>query len=244
MKPQSFIAIGGCHVEGFGARGKKSFVKVFEELTSYTAACTRGTFALKKAGEINTVIQEHDPEIILLQLGNYEFHASIKKMIKSGNGSQKSSAKSTASKTSLIKQKSGQAMVVELPAPKKVGFFNRYLIMPFIFTLQIRKNKKFLEEVKTVIKNNPQREFIMVAPLPCLKATDNFIRSKAGLFMKRFLSDCSNVNFINLHGRVPQDKRLFYDPFHFNAFGHKKIGHLIASKLQIVPQQKLATAAM
>jgi hypothetical protein len=193
--------------------------------------------------EINTAIKEHDPEMVLLQLGNYEFHASIRKIIKS-KSKHKASSSSSVAASPLIDQKPGQALIVELPAPKKVSFINRYFVMPLIFALHVRKNKKYFEEIKSIIKNNPGREFIMIAPLPCLKATDNFIRTKAGVFMKRFLSDCSNVNFINLHGRIPQDKRLFYDPYHFNAFGHKKIGYLVASKVQAIPEQKLATAAI
>jgi hypothetical protein len=246
MKPCSFVAIGGCHVEGYGANGNKSFINVIDENTPYFPVFTRSTFAIKRNTEIAEAILKHDPEMILLQLGNYEFHASIKKMIKkkkSSSSSGSSSSMTSSSMTSSGSSFSSSAVILPFDDKPGVNIFQRYFLLPLIWKILYRKNGKNLEKIKEIVSQNPNREFVFLSPFPCLKNSDDFVRNKAGKFMKIYFEGMKNVTFIDLHGKIQRDKRLFADPFHFNAIGHKKIGRLISAELQKLIEKKGALAA-
>lgn len=222
-------------MQGYGANGKKSFVQVVEETTDQTAIHKVGVFPLKQNGKIIDFIGEYDPDMVLLQLGNYEYHASLKRILKkrkkgSGLGSSSSEASATPN-------------TIPLTAPRKLHPLHRFIILPVIWIVLKRRTVLHLKLIKEYIKFYPDKKFVVLSPLVCLKETDNYIRQKGGQLMFRLFGGMANVTFINTHEILPADKRIFSDPFHLNAVGHKLLGEKVARRMLESFQSKIYLAA-
>jgi hypothetical protein len=231
MKNPSMLVFGGCHVAGYGVGKNASFIHHITTNTPIESQCIYPNFQLKKVIEIQEKIDQDDPDIILLQLGNHEFHASLKKLF--ARKKKKKSNSDSAEKSSSSLVPSEPAIMYNSVNGKKALNIFRLLLCQFIWKLILRRNYKYLFQLRNTILENPDKEFIVLSPIPCLKKADWLIRSKAGMLYKKIFGSFSNVTFIDLFSMVPSDERFFKDAAHLNRSGHRLLGRSVAREVKI-----------
>ncbi len=232
MKQGSFIAVGGCHVSGHAINSNPSFVQLAENQTGLTCISKETHFPLKKIAQLDLLIEKNDPEKILLQLGNYEFHASIKRLLKKKK--KKKSSQKKEGDESISKNGSPLSANISSGSFKKetgIEPLVRMFVLPFIWLFLLNCNRSYLKRIQELTKKYSSKQFFILSPIPCLKYSDNYIRRKAAKFINKLLSLQPNVVFIDLFEHLPQYKALYVDTFHLNAIGHQKLGKIVSNEI-------------
>jgi hypothetical protein len=232
MKQGSFIAVGGCHVGGHAINSSPSFVQLTESQTGLTCILKEAHFPLKKISQLDFLIEKNDPEKILLQLGNYEFHASIKRLLKKKKKNNSSSGKEGISH-SVSKNDSSLSSTLSGGFKKETRIepLLRMFVLPFIWLFLLNRNRLYLTRVQELTKKYSSKQFFILSPIPSLKYSDNYIRRKAAKFINKLLSLQPNVICIDLFEQLPRYKALYVDSFHLNAIGHKKLGKIVSNEM-------------
>ena len=233
MKQGSFIAVGGCHISGYAIASNPSFVQLTETRTGLTCILKQPHFPLKKINQLDAMIEESNPEKVLLQLGNYEFHASIKRLLKKKKkkNSRSLNVEHDLSSSSENPSSAANSSLVGFKNERRIEPFLRMIVLPFIWLFLLNRNRAYLKKVYELTKKHSSKQFFILSPIPCLKFSDNYIRRKAAKFINKLLALQPNVIFIDLFDHLPQYKALYIDTFHLNAIGHKKLGKIVSSEI-------------
>jgi hypothetical protein len=232
MNQGSFIAVGGCHVGGHAIDSNPSFVQLTENQTGLTCILKEAHFPLKKISQLDVLIEKNDPEKILLQLGNYEFHASIKRLLKKKKKKKASQQGIINEQVSTNSSSSSSSIpIMSFKNEKGLEPLVRMLVLPFIWLFLLKRNRLYLKRIQEMTEKYSSKQFFILSPMPCLKYSDNYIRNKAGKFISKLLASQSNVIFIDLFKHLPRYERLYIDTFHLNATGHKKLGKIVSNEI-------------
>lgn len=226
---ETMIAIGGCHVAGFKVGEENSFVNVIAKSTGFILTHRAPQYQIKKTSGIREKINTCHPDVVLLQLGNHEFSASLEQILK-----KKDTDTTTQNEYTFPGKKEFSKKSLPLPevSDRKAGFFLRNLLTPFIWGYLAYKNFKHLKNIRHIIKENPGTQFIILSPIPCLNTADNYVRRKAARWFKWMFAGLPNVKFIDLFRYIAVDKRYFEDPAHLNATGHRILGRIISQYMK------------
>lgn len=230
----TIIAIGGCHVAGYKVGDDYSFVNNIVRNTGLSCIHKVPNYQIKKIVGIREKLNQYHPDIALLQLGNYEFHASLKKLFEKKK--KKSKLTVTQSNTpSVLSQTESDKSNILLPIVNepKAGFLIRNIITPLIWRVLVHKNKKYLKELKQIVLENPSVKFIILSPIPCVKDSDRLIRRRAGNWYHKLFSRMSNVTYIDLSKFISTDKKYFIDPAHLNKIGHRILAKAVTQNLKL-----------
>ena len=245
MKPGTFIAIGGCHVGGYGVGEQNSFINYFSKDSKSECLNIFSNFQIKNIHSIDKIIKQHDPEVVLLQLGNYEFHASFKKLFLN-----KMSKKSSQSSSGSLKNKNfstSLANKINMPLPDKEQKSNNILSDCFTFLIWRiikKRNSVYLAQLKNIIASHPDRKFIFLSPLPCIKKNDRIIRSKGGKLFKMMFASFENITYVDLFSHLPPIKKYFKDSAHLNRSGHFLVARAISKELGIIHNNEINSIAV
>jgi hypothetical protein len=222
------IAIGGCHVAGYKVGPENSFINVLAKSSGFHCIHKAPQFQIKKSIEIREKINKHNPEIVILQLGNYEFQGSLKEIIK-----KKINAKTDLGAEHAINDNFSQ-QELKLPESRNIkrwGLLNN-LFNPIVWSMLFRKNSVHLKNIQQIIRENPSTHFVVLSPMPCSKISDNIIRRKAGRWYKKLFAPLPNVSYIDLFRFIAVDKRYFIDPAHLNTTGHRILGRIVSHHIK------------
>lgn len=164
----------------------------------------------------------------MLQLGNHEFHASLKKLFKKKK-SGKSSPDSVSASGTHPYSNDDVATIHKLHDFKENKFFSflRFILTHLVWKVIVTRNINYLIRMKEIIAANPHKKFIVLSPMPCLKKADRIIRSKGGKLYKKMFGTFENVTFIDLFNHIPTDSRYFKDSSHLNSNGHRLLAMAI-----------------
>ena len=232
MNKGSFIAVGGCHVGGHAIDSNPSFIQLTEHQTGLTCTLKQPHFPLKKINQLEGLIEQSNPERVLLQLGNYEFHASIKRLLKKKK--QKGQSQTQSASSSKYSENGSSSTNSSLVGFKKDGPLEpvlRMFVLPFIWLFLLNKNRLHLKRIHELTRKYSTKQFFILSPIPCLKFSDNYVRRKASKFINKLLLFQPNVIFIDLFQHLPPYKALYVDSFHLNAIGHKKLGKIVSDEM-------------
>lgn len=192
---------------------------------------TQGHVTLKNFIETTNNIHEFAPDILLVQLGNYEFSFSIKQELSRSLKFKKK--KKVARKSSNDSTASSKAGVVSQPQYLKLLVKSWFKIAFDTFSSVTRKKMQVRKaELKQLLEILDQLNYniILLSPLPVL---DNFVqktRSSANKILENYKFRNKKIRYIDTHTLVPQKRRYFQDATHLNKEGHSQI----ANKLQSV----------
>jgi hypothetical protein len=101
----------------------------------------------------------------------------------------------------------------------------------FIFSLSDRRsNKKYFSGIRTLIENNPNKQFIILSPVPCNDKYQDKVKLMRGREMNKIFSTSANATYINLLNSIKRKKRFFIEASYLNRFGHTLLARLIAQK--------------
>lgn len=220
---RNFIAIGGCHISGYGLDGKPSFVDLIEEDLNSKCIYKQSYFQLKNIEKLSLILSENKTELVILQLGNYEFIPSLDlKYYKKRNKADDSFNKSSVDQTKIESFYNDRNWVVQ-----SIINFVKILVIPLYWLVIKRRNQIHLDRLKSIIIENPTIRFILLTPFPCYKSTNNIIRRKASeLFFKN--SEIDNLTIVNSFKTIPANKEMFVNQAHLSQKGHRVLGKTIA----------------
>jgi hypothetical protein len=225
------IAIGGCHVAGYKVGEENSFVNVIAKATGFILSHRAPQYQIKKTTGIREKINSCQPDVVILQLGNHEFNASIQQILQKKNAEE-----DYENEYPLPGKKYSSKKLFMLPAvsEKRNRFLLRNLATPLIWAYLAYKNFNHLKNIRHIINENPGTRFVILSPIPCLNASDNYIRRKAASWFQWIFAGLPNVKFINLFKFITVDKRYFEDPAHLNKTGHRILGRIVSQYLKSV----------
>lgn len=225
----TMIAIGGCHVAGYKVGEENSFINILSKVTGLICTHRAPNYQIKKTTGIREKINTTQPDIAVLQLGNYEFNASLRQILKKKSGKSSNSGSASAGESALI---SGKPVMLPLVKEPKTGFFFRNLITPFIWNILKYRNRVHLHHIRDIIRENPSMQFVILSPIPCFKSSDNLVRNLAGRWYRKLFAAMPNVTYIDLFRYIAADKRYFADPGHLNATGHRILGKIVGQYIK------------
>ena len=223
-KPNSFIVLGGCHVNGHGIGTNPSFVRIAEETISLKCVFTKGLFQIKYIANISPICQKHQSSIILLQLGNFEFTASIKGLFSIKRHSYFSTLISASSLSNC------NTPIPQMIIDKKNSLLHKST-SPLVWRILKLRYRRHLLLLRTIAINHPAINFVILSPFPCCKPPDNYIRQKASNFYGELFSGLPNVLNIDVFGFLPNDESFYFDSMHLNAGGHYLLGKEVGNRI-------------
>ena len=223
---ENFIALGGCHIDGYGALGNPSFIDIIQRNINSKCIFKKSLFQLKNIENLKSILQEYPSNLVVLQLGNYEFHPTL-------------DFKKYLNKKNKIKNKSFENINPESDNNhdfyegrgllyRDIVFLTKTLFTPVYWYLIERKNEKYFIELYNIIKTNYKKDFVIITPLPLYHSANNIIRKKAITLFESYFLKLPNVIFVNTFEDFPFDKDLFYNPAHLSAKGHNFLGNKVA----------------
>jgi len=227
---ENFIIIGGCHVAGFGAEGKPSFVDIIESKLNLKCIFKKSNFRLEHIERLDFILDNYKSSLVFVQLGNIEFNGSLR-MFSMFNNSMKSDVstfkgnrrKSTISKENEFNE--GHSWLYSL-----LLFVLKRILMPVIWAETKLKNEKYLFLLRDIVLRNSDKTFVILSPLPCYKTPSAIVRKKA-ISYYRFFFSLPNVVLINSFDQFPLAKDFFFNKRHLNAKGHELLGYFICENL-------------
>lgn len=169
MKHHTFIAFGGCHISGYGAGNASSFVNYFSRDAKLKCINTTANFQIKRIQQVTNQIEQYNPGIILLQLGNHEFHASLKKLFQNKKVGKPNTSADSSADTSP-NSTNASATIRMLPVAKEINSisFLRIFFTHLIWNVIIKRHIKYLSQMKEIIAANPHKKFIVLSPMLCM----------------------------------------------------------------------------
>jgi len=223
---QNFIIIGGCHVAGFGAKGSPSFVDIVERTLNLKSVFKKSSFQLQHADRLRFVLENYHSNLILLQVGNNEFNASLMHLSLFLNRTKNTSTNTL--KVSYVKNDTFDWRKNSL-----CFFFVsvlKFVLINFIWVCEKMKNRGYLYKFKDIIKENANKTFVIISPFPSNYAPSNITRKRAGYYYKS-LFNLPNVIFFDSFENFPIHEEMFFDRYHLNARGHELLGNNIFKAL-------------
>ncbi|HEX4877902.1 MAG TPA: hypothetical protein VFV31_14590 [Chitinophagaceae bacterium] len=239
----TMIAIGGCHIAGYKVGEENSFINVMADTAGFDIIHKAANFEIKRNIEIREKINKHQPDTVLLQLGNYEFHASLKELFREKKNYTGSRVSGGSGQLSELTNEADDRLMLPMVKEKKAGFVIQNLVTPFIWKYLNWKNKAHFSNIKSIIRENPGINFIILSPIPCYKISDNLIRNKAGKWYRKLFAAMPNVTYIDLFRYIAADKRYFEDPAHLNITGHRILGKIVGHYLKPFRKERAAQLA-
>jgi hypothetical protein len=228
----SCLAIGGCHLEGYPIGYTNSFIyklsKTFSEDVHVEA-----NFPLSRISRIATLIQMHNPGVVVLQLGNYEFDASIQKTLQLWK-------KKRNLRTKKIAKSSGNPRLIKVSSKdnSSSGILNNRILsllqwswVPLVSAARINLAADHIRALKKITQQHPSIRFIILTPLPLAKATDNWVRKRAAVYYKAQFHSLQNVTVIDTHSTLMHPP-IFADPSHLNKIGHALLQHAVEQEME------------
>ena len=211
----NIIVIGGCHSYSFGLDNKDlgyTFLLSKNNVVDIVAPVTNKS-ALQFFADNSSEIKKYD--IVILQLGNYEYSISFKKIFKKDTNYIKSSI---ISKDIIDKYRNNYTK-----SPKRILIYDSVLYYIFKVILSayefkfLKENKKIIEKI---ISLTTQKKTIIIAPFPVKYKYLNLFRK---LGQKVFFNIClkEKMSYIDTN-ELFENKELILleDGFHLNEKGH------------------------
>ena len=245
MKPRSFIVFGGCHVAGYGVGEQNSFINFFSSQSKTECLNIFSNFQIKNIQAIDKIIERYDPEFVLLQLGNYEFHASLKKLFLNRKSSKDSQDNSDSRQSEIETGSPANKINISFPGKNQISnnIFSNCLTS-LIWEIIKKRTSVHLSQLKNIIASHPGRKFIILSPVPCIKKNDLIIRSKGGKLFKELFSSFENTTYVDLFSHIPPTRKYFKDSAHLNRRGHYLLARAISKEVNFIFENENLTIAV
>ena len=185
-------------------------------------------------------VEDSRPTHVVLQLGNYEFSASFRLLIRQFKRAfnliepaqpSRASRKSGSSEFSKVASQ-------DIPAIPHRGWLAESLrvaglsVLTATLWLTSAKHRQAFRALNESIQRCPDITFIALSPFPCLEPAANTLRRFGGQLMQRGLRKQPNLFWIDSHRLLRADRSLFVDQLHLNGEAHRMLAHRIAALSQ------------
>jgi len=223
---ENFIALGGCHVGGYGALGEASFIDIIQTKTDSKCIYKKVFFQLKYIENLKSILQEYPTNLVVLQLGNYEFNPALDFRMYINKNNKKKNKSSEVKNPKFDNTHDfyeGQGLFY-----RDLLYLTKTLLTPVYWYFIERHNNKYFIELQNIIKENYNKDFVIITPLPIYHNANNIIRKKAISMFEHYFLNLPNVIFVNSFEDFTFDKEMFYNPAHLSAKGHNFLGEKVS----------------
>lgn len=229
------VAVGGCHVVGYpaGMPGFMSFVSHYLRQEEVEHSCSLyGTFNLNSIAAISNVLNKQQPDVLIVQMGNYEFQSDLLKRTRKLVGLSSSSKFSEVLKVEhgVTTRNPNRVFTPTLLQHLKlmlkrvwVALVGKYLINVAELSAQAEQFFAWLSEQNT-------KHVVILSPLPAFDRTVQPLRKiGASLFCR--LSRKYNFEYVDVMKLVGGGNDVFFDNIHLNVHGHELVGKAVAEAI-------------
>jgi hypothetical protein len=246
------VIAGGCHVNGWPIGGASSFVRVMLQSNPYAVPATIAPINLRNCSSLLGHLKQHSTDAVILQFGNYETLASVKKHIRAvlhlgrqPHHSENDSDGQLNPDTVFPSTPGWRIRVLS----KQIYSYSLGRIHPPLFDAKAfrRHSEKLLADLAQLEACAPKL-IVFLSPIPCADSLIRHYRCQAA----RILSDlCSNapadlpfrLRFLDTTQALGIGPRtagalnagVFADDLHLNGKGHQLLGNALARFLRDDP---------
>ncbi len=230
MKRVEIAALGGCHTLGYPFGLCDSFPALLAELLGGEVVTQVGHLQFVRLSEHFATIGTQRPSHVVLQLGNYEFSASLRGLIYQLKRSL--GAKPAIKKMVKPSEGAASSSTASHPPPSiwPTGFRIAGLGLLTILIWQCSpRYRRAFRGLNEFMGQHPDTDFIFLSTFPCLDPTTDALRRLGGRLLRWGLAPLPNCHWLDAHRLLRPDPALFADPFHLNQRGQRALAHGLAA---------------
>ncbi len=256
--PIHIVAAGGCHIYGWPISDSHSFLKVMLAEIGSAELTTIAPVNLRHYIPLTTHLQQQSADVLILQLGNYETLASIKKHIRAVLRAKRQSRLVASQSSSCENVKRDTAAldpdtVFQPTAAWRLRVFGKQLysatvghLRPLLF--DAAKLERSYERLISELLHSPSGApafIIVMAPIPCADHLIRRCRLQASEILQRLSNGFSQqfpsrVLFLDSARALGVDARtdlssaesVFADDLHLNRRGHLALGTALTALIR------------
>ena len=226
---------GGCHIDGYLVGERRSFVAesldVLAGMGRRSDVQTLARLPLTQPERLAVVCGKYQPELLVLQLGNWETKVGLREHLRRRRGL-------ASSRASLDTISLEAASLVFRPGFRWRAKTRVRQVLDLILghTLVNTHHMEMLLDIffdEVVALNIP--DVLVLSPLPCLDPVHWFYRQR---LLSVFEAASSRRGFLyldvfDLYSRDPRAhaEDLFADPDHLNVAGHRWLGEIVGHRI-------------
>jgi lysophospholipase L1-like esterase len=247
--PFHIVVAGGCHLYGWPIGDTSSFIRVMLSSAPTATLSTLAPVNLRNCSALIPLIRLQPADVVILQLGNYETLASIKKHLRSVLRFRRSAQSRQESDIGI--QLEPDTNFQSTPTWRRRIFYKQIYskslghMSPPLFDSEAFRlhHTQVLTELQS--ETHAPRLIVALSPIPCADHLIRHYRSQAAEILRQVCSNLpphptSQVHFFDSAQALGIDGRnietlaagIFADDLHLNRRGHLLLGNALASVLQ------------
>jgi hypothetical protein len=235
MREVKIGALGGCHIAGYPYEVAQAFPSLLAaQIQGQVVARTANLQFVKLPQHLPAIATLH-PSLVLLQLGNYEFCASVRTLLRQVRGSLglKSTGKkgTELSASTALATRPASFLDKLLTKPKRYGRVVLLGLLINVLWLCSPQHRQAFRALNAYVQAHPNTAFVFLSPLPHLDPAEDAMRRLGSWLLRRGLLPAANFHWVDSHLLIPRDPSLFYDLGHLNEEGHRNLAAKLAEIL-------------
>jgi lysophospholipase L1-like esterase len=248
-EPGFHIAVaGGCHVYGWPIGDTSSFIQVMLAAAPPATLSTIAPVNLRNCSPLIPHLRQHPADVVILQLGNYETLASIKKHLRAVLRLRRPAQSQQESDVGVPLEP--DTVFESTPAWRRrvlskqlyagsIGRMNPSLFDGEAFRLRY---EKLLTDLQS--ETNAPRLIVALSPIPCADHLIRHYRSQAAEILRQICNKVPSQSSIRVHyldsahalgighrSTHALSASIFANDLHLNRRGHLLLGNALASVL-------------
>jgi hypothetical protein len=252
MREVQISVLGGCHIVGYPYEVAQAFPSLLAAQIHGQVVARTANLQFVKLPQHLPAIEALHPSLVLLQLGNYEFCASVSTLLRQVRSSLglKSTGENRTERTASITSATRPASFTGGPPPalslsfraklltksKRYGQIVLLGLLISVLWLCSPQHRQAFRALNACVQAHPNTAFLFLSPFPHLDPAVDALRRLGSWLLRRGLQPAANFYWVNSHLLIPRDPSLFYDLGHLNEEGHR---NLAAKLTEILPNFKL-----
>ena len=228
MKPVKIVALGGCHVSGYPIGPTHAFPTQLCALLDGEVLAQVANLQFVRLPDHLATIGALQPSHVVLQIGNYEFSASLRSLLqqyKRALGIQSSKKKS-------VQSASLSSIESAAPATPESSYFFRVVglgLITIVLWLFSARHRRTFRALNACMRENSETAFVFLSPFPCLSPAHSTLRKLGGWLLRRGLAAQPNCHWIDSLEVLSSDRKLFVDQLHLNKKAHRALAYRLAA---------------
>lgn len=228
MKQVEIVVLGGCHVVGYPIGNNEAFPTLLGDLLQGKIVRQVPYLKFTHLPEQLLLLTELRPSHVVLQLGNYEFTASLRGLLQQYGYRMADSKKPAAQATLAAQQAANESLLARAIRYVRVVLVGLLTVLLWLFSTRHRRSFRALN---AYIKAHPEIDFVFLSPFPCLQPADNTIRHLGSWLLHSRLAAQPNQHWVDSHQLLFPNKRLFVDGSHLNQCAHRVLAYGLAAAI-------------
>ncbi len=252
--------IGGCHVTAYPYPEEKGFVYQVAQQQRIRVKEVSANVSLSHLEESIEELSDVKPQVIVFQLGNFEFNGSLQRILKIvfNHTTRRKKPKVTirqaqppAEKAAVNQAYQTDGMLIDIDfarTKKRQALQNNqrwfktngltlfYGLLYITGFLVFNRYGSAFKALNQLLAQSPKACIIFLTPFPAVGRLDNLLRKLGGWVMKRKIRQQDNVYWLDTHTCIPASPQYFVDDSHLTAAGHallaQRINNIINQHIQ------------